>query len=143
MILKLFKVIWFFSLLAVSGVLFYVYASLPEVVRFEEGDGDMALPREAFFYIMLSVMAVFNLFVFVLPRLFTIAAPWNIVTWFYGLAILFNLFFVVTLSFTSLINSGERFDFSSIGVIIYGSLVLLAGWTLVWPVYLAVRRMRA
>lgn len=143
MILKMFKVIWFFSMVAVSGVLFYVYASLPEVISWGEGEGAVTLPRESFFYIMLSLMGVFNLLVFVLRKLFAVEDPWNIVTWFYGLAILFNLFFVVTLSFTSLINSGERFDFSRIGAIIYGSLLLLTAWTLAWPIYLGVRRMRA
>ena len=143
MILRIFKVIWFFSLLAVSGVLFYVYASLPEVVVMGEADGGMTIPRENFFYTILVLMTAFNLLVFVLRKLFSVEEQWNFVAWFYGLVILFNLFFLVTLSFTSLINSGERFDFARIGAIIYGSLFLLSAWTLVWPVYLALRRIRS
>jgi hypothetical protein len=143
MILKIFKVIWFFSLLAVSATLFYVYASLPEVVVMGEGEGDMTIPRENFFYTILVMMALFNLLVFVLRRLYPVDEEWNFVAWFYGLVILFNLFFLVTLSFTSLINSGERFDYPRIGTIIYGTLLLLSAWSLVWPVYLAVRRIRA
>jgi hypothetical protein len=141
MILKIFKVIWFFSLLSVTGVLFYVYASLPEVVVM--GEGGPTIPRENFFYTILVMMVAFNLLVFVLRRLYPVDETWNFVAWFYGLVILFNLFFLVTLSFTSLINSGERFDYPRIGTIIYGTLVLLSGWTLVWPVYLAVRRVRS
>lgn len=139
MILKIFKVIWFFSLLVTAGVLLYVYASLPEIVAL----GDSDIPREIYFYIMLSFLALFNLFVFVLRKIYSIEAPWNIVAWFYGLVILLNLFFLVTLSFTSLINSGEKFDYVRIGPIIYGSLLLLFGWSLVWPTYLVVRRIRS
>ena len=142
MILRIFKVVWFFSLIAVTGTLFYVYASLPEVVVMGEGEGDLTIPRENFFYTILLLMGLFNLLVFVFRRLHSVEAPWNIVAWFYGLVILFNLFFLVTLSFTSLINSGERFDYARIGTIIYGILFLLSVWTLVWPVYLALRRVR-
>src|SRR5689334_23358475 len=105
--------------------------------------GESGIPRETYFYIMLSFLALFNLFVFVLRKVYSIEAPWNIVAWFYGLVILLNLFFLVTLSFTSLINSGERFDYGRIGPIIYGSLLLLLGWSLVWPTYLVVRRIRS
>jgi hypothetical protein len=143
MLLRIFKVIWFFSLLAVTGVLFYVYASLPEVVVMGQQEGGMTIPRENFFYTILFLMTAFNLLVFVLRRLYSVDEQWNFVAWFYGLVIFFNLFFLVTLSFTSLINSGERFEFARIGTIIYGSLFLLSVWSLVWPVYLAVRRIRA
>jgi hypothetical protein len=143
MILKIFRVVWFFSLMVTTGVLLYVYASLPEIVEMGEGGERFTIPRESYFYVMLALMAVFNLLVFVLRRLYSVEEPWNIVAWFYGVVILLNLFFLVTLSFTSLINSGERFDYPRIGVIIYGTIALLSAWSLVWPAYVAMRRISA
>jgi len=54
-----------------------------------------------------------------------------------------NLFLIVAMSFTSLINSGEKFDYPRIGAIIYGSLLLLAAWSATWPVYRVLRKMRS
>jgi hypothetical protein len=140
MLLKIFRVVWFFSLMAATGVLLYVYASLPEVVLVGEAGEGFTIPRESYFYAMLSLMTVFNFLVFVLRRLFSAEEPWNIVAWFYGLVILLNMFFIITLSFASLINSGERFDYPRIGVIIYGIVALMCAWALAWPAYLAMRK---
>jgi hypothetical protein len=143
MVTKIFKVIWFFSLLATSGVLLYVYASLPEVVSLVDGVNPASIQREYFFYGVLILLAVFNLFVFILRKLYPIADEWNVVAWFYGLAVFLNLFLLVSLSFTSLINSGEKFDYPRIGVIIYGSVFLLAAWSISWPISLVFRRIRS
>jgi hypothetical protein len=143
LLLRILKVIWFFSLLATSGVLFYVYASLPETVSLIEGTEGASISREYFFYLALGLLAVFNFMVFILRRLYTVEEPWNVVAWFYGLVVFLNLFVLVSLSFTSLINSGERFDYPRIGVIIYGTLLLLAGWSVAWPISLVFRRIRA
>lgn len=143
MILRILKVIWFFSLLATSAVLFYVYASLPASVSFAEGEGGTGIQREHFFYIVLALLATFNLLVFVMRRLYAVEEEWNLVAWFYGLVVCLNLFLIVAMSFTSLINSGEKFDYPRIGAIIYGSLLLLAAWSATWPVYRVLRKMRS
>jgi hypothetical protein len=143
MLLRILKVIWFFSLLATSGVLFYVYASLPETVELMETVGDASISREYFFYLALGVLAIFNFMVFILRRLYAVDEPWNVVAWFYGLVVFLNLFMLVSLSFASLINSGERFDYPRIGVIIYGTLLLLGAWSIAWPISLVFRRIRA
>jgi predicted permease len=64
-------------------------------------------------------------------------------TWLHGLVITLNIFFIIGMSFISLYNSTERFDFSRIGFIIYGSVGLVAAWALSWPVYLTVKRLTA
>jgi hypothetical protein len=143
MLLRIFKVIWFFSLLATSAVLLYVYASLPSTVSLMEGAGGASIQREYFFYIALGLLATFNLLVFVMRRLHSVEEEWNVVAWFYGLVVCFNLFLVVSMSFASLINSGEKFDYPRIGFIIYSSLILLAAWSASWPLYRVVRRIRS
>ena len=134
MILKIAKVIWFFSLLACLGVMMYVYASLQESVVLMSEDGTYQLSRDAFFYITTSLVAVMNMLVFVVNRVYPQAQE-DFKAWFYGLTVVFNFFFIIGFSFVSLLNSGERFDFARIGVIIYGSVGLIVIWSLVWPVY--------
>lgn len=143
MILRIFKVVWFFSLMAASVVLFYVYASLPDPVLLVKGETDLSVSREIVFYAVLLPLSLFNLLVFVFRRLHFLDSQENFVSWFYGVVICFNLFFVVSVSFLSLYNSGERFDYQSIGLIIYGSIILLLAWSCAWPVYATYKRISA
>jgi hypothetical protein len=56
--------------------------------------------------------------------------------WFHGLLITINLFFVITMSLIGVYNSAEKFDYSRIGFVIYGSVGLILVWALAWPAYL-------
>ena len=139
MALKILKVIWVFSLLAVLGVFMYVYASLPETVVVNENPQNVTLSKETFFYIALTVIAMANALVFVVSSIY----PENEIdfkAWFYGMISCANLFFVIGLSFISLYNSGEKYDFGRLGVVIYGSVGLLLVWATSWPVYRALQR---
>lgn len=138
MTLKLFKAIWFLSMLAVLANLLYVYASLPEQVSLMEGGVvTYAIGREQFFYSAMVVIAIANVMVYLFSK--SIAPDENFRTWLHGLVITLNIFFIIGLSFISLYNSAEKFDFSRIGFIIYSSVVLVVIWSLSWPVY-SIRR---
>jgi hypothetical protein len=140
MVLKIFRVGWFFSLLSLLGIFMYVYAALPDpVIVFDDG-GEMTLRKEAVFYIFLFLMAIFNMLVYVFRRMFPTDEEQPFVSWFVGLVICLNIFFVVSLAFLSLYNSNEKFDYPRIGPIIYGSIGLLIVWTLSWPLWTIVRR---
>ncbi len=139
MILKIFKAVWFLSLLVTLAVFMYVYASLPEQVRISVGASDLLLSREAVFYLVLVVTALFNMMVFVFARLYAKGAD-TFLTWFFGLIISLNLFFVILLGFINLYNSNERFDYERLGALIYGSLGLVVLWTASWPVIVMVRK---
>jgi hypothetical protein len=143
MILKLFRVVWFFSILAVLGFFMYVYASLPDPVVVMEDPQRFTLSKELLFYIILATLAIFNMFVYVFRSLNKTPEGEGFVSWFYGLVICLNLFFIVAVSYLSLFNSGERFRYEEIGVIIYGSVVLMILWAFSWPVYLAGRKIFA
>jgi hypothetical protein len=130
--LKIFKVIWFFSLLAMVGVFMYVYASLPDPVTV--GEGSKVISKEGLFYMMLAILSLTNASVFAITRLFP-EKDHDFKAWFYGLVVCTNLFFVVGLAFVSLYNSTEKFDYPRIGFIIYGSLSLLIGWSISWPIF--------
>jgi hypothetical protein len=65
------------------------------------------------------------------------------VSWFYGLVISLNLFMIVAASYVSLFNSGERFEYERIGIIIYGAIGLMILWAASWPVYSIMRKLFA
>lgn len=140
MILKVFKVVWFLSLLGLFAVFFYVYASLPEIVTVQqEGAARLDISREGIFYGALAIISMVNALVFVVSRMYRVRNI-DFAAWFYGLVITLNVFFVIALSYLSLFNSGERFQYERLGVIIYGSIILILGWALAWPVLALVKR---
>jgi hypothetical protein len=133
MVLKVFKAVWFLSVLIVLTDLLYVYASLGEVVTVQEtGQGRIDLDRNTFFYIVMVILALSNALVYT-GKLFRYQEDFR--TWFYGLIISLNIFFVVAMSLVALYNSSEHFDYTRIGFVIYGSVVLVIGWAMSWPVY--------
>jgi hypothetical protein len=139
MALKILKVIWFFSLLGVMAIFMYVYASLPENVVVIENRETITLSRETVFYIALALIAIANALVFAVSRIYSEKES-DFKAWFNGLVACANLFFVIGLSFVSLYNSNEKYDFGRLGVIIYGSIGLLLVWAASWPLYQVVRR---
>jgi hypothetical protein len=134
MILKIIKAIWVLSMLIWLVVFLYVYASLPEEVMIREEGSRIVVSREVLFYMFLLTVVVVNGLVLVVARLF--AHQEDFLSWFYGQIICLNIFFVVVSNFLNLMNSGEHFKYERIGYVIYGSLFLVAGWAISWPVYL-------
>jgi hypothetical protein len=133
MALKVFRAVWFLSAMLVLVDLLYVYASLPEVVAVQEADGaQVLLDREMLFYVMLVLIAVCNVLVYLISRVYR--QQETLRAWFHGLVITLNIFFIIALSLVSLFNSQERFDYSRIGFVIYGSVGLVVLWALSWPV---------
>ena len=139
MILKIFKAVWFLSLLVWLLVFLYVYASLPEGIIFQEGESTLSVSRNGLFYTILLLLAIFNALVFIVSRLYPDRNEY-LKAWFYGLIIFLNLFLVVALQFLSLFNSQEKFDYGSIGVIIYGSIGMVVLWSSLWPLYFLTQR---
>jgi hypothetical protein len=134
MVVKIIKGVWFLSLLATTAVFLYVYASLPENILVREGEVPQFISRNGIFYITLIMLAVFNSFVIIISRLFSDQRDY-FKAWFYVLVIFLNLFIIVALQYLNLYNSGEKFNYGSIGLIIYGSIALLVLWSSLWPIY--------
>ena len=139
--LKIFRAVWFLSVLVALMHLLYVYASLQEsIVVQEEPGGSLVVSKEVFFYVAMAIMAITNTLVYVIARVFAGDVYIHFRTWFYGQVITLNIFFVIALSLIALYNSAEHFNYSEIGFIIYGSVILMTGWALSWPVYRIFRR---
>lgn len=139
MALKISRGVWFISILATLAALLYVYAGLPEnMVVLMEGNDLIYGSREAFFYITLAAMTIVNAFVFLIGSLYR--HDETLRTWFNVQVVILNIFFIVAIFLISAINSNERFDFDRIGFIVYGSVALIAFWTMVWPVIAILRK---
>jgi len=143
MILKVFRAVWFLSLLGVFANLMYVYAGLPEQVSVAEEGGATAyvMNKEALFYAALAFIAILNLLVYLFSKSLTPDEGFR--AWLHGLVITLNIFFVVAFSFIGLYNSAEVFDFTRIGAIIYGSVILVMVWAAAWPLYALGKRLFA
>ena len=139
MVVKIFKGVWFLSLLATLTIFMYVYASLPESILVREGEASQSISRDGLFYSTLALLAAFNTLIFIISRLYSGKNEY-FRAWFFGLVTLFNLFLVVALQFLNLYNSQERFDYESIGSIIYGSISLVVLWSSLWPAYYLLQR---
>lgn len=136
MILKIFRVVWFFSVLAVLGFFMYTYASLPDPLVVMDDQEQVIISKEVWFYAILFIVAIFNMFVYVFRSLNKSRPEGEaFVSWFYGLVICLNFFVIVAVSYVSLFNGGERFEYERIGFIIYGSIILMIAWAFAWPVY--------
>ena len=139
MAVKIFKFVWFFSLLATVAIFFYVYASLPQDVMVEDGNKSFTISREALFYTVMGIMGLINVLVFVVAKIFT-EEQTDFKSWFYGFVAVLNLFFVTVINFLGIFNSGDRYDYSNVGVLIYGSIGLIVLWSVSWPVYALSRK---
>lgn len=142
-ILKIFRVVWFFSILGVLGFFMYTYAALPDPIVVLDDVEQVRISKETWFYAILFLVGIFNMFVYVFRSLNRSRPEGEaFVSWFYGLVIFFNLFIIVSVSYVSLFNGGERFEYQRIGVIIYGSIGLMIAWAFAWPVYLLFSKKR-
>jgi hypothetical protein len=140
MILKIFKAVWFFSLLALLTSFLFIYASVPEQVIIHESSGTRTISREALFYSSIALFSVCNVTVFIISSLYKSRDAEDFLCWIHGLLVSLNIFFIIALNFINLYNSNEKFNFGSIGYVIYGSVVLVILWTVAWPVYTIFRK---
>lgn len=134
MALKVLKGVWFLSMLTALVALLYVYAGLPqEVIVQEEAGTKFTVSNEAFFYVVMFLMAISNALVYGVSKVYK--KNEDLRTWFYGLVTTLNIFFIIGMNMISLYNSNERYDYSRIDFIIYGSVGLIVVWVISWPLY--------
>ena len=140
MVLKIFKAVWFLSVLVTLATLLYNYASLPDsVVVMDDGIAPFRVSRDAFFYNMAGIIGLVNVMVYVVSRFYKSNIDFR--TWFHGLVIAINLFFVIALNFIVLFNSSDRFDYKRIEFIIYGSIGLFLVWAIGWPFFVLYKKL--
>jgi hypothetical protein len=142
MVLKVFKALWFLSVLAVLVNLLFVYASLPEdVILQDEATGKVLAKREFLFYAATLAIIFVNALVYLISKLFY--TDEDLRAWFHGLIMTINFFFIVAMNLVQTYNSAEYFDYSKIAFVIYGSVILMILWASSWPLYLLYRKLFA
>ncbi|MEX2233692.1 MAG: hypothetical protein WD824_16120 [Cyclobacteriaceae bacterium] len=136
MTLKLFKAMWFLSVLVVLVNLLFVYASLPEEVIVREER--VSVSKEWLFYILMISIVLINLLVY----LFKMMAQdeENLRSWFHGLIIAINIFLIISMQALNVYNSNEMFDHNRVNFFLTGSLGLIVLWAALWPLYLVFQK---
>ena len=137
---KIFKFVWLISFMAVSIVLFYVYSGLPEMVVYS-GDESTSLEyigKDTFFYFFLIVIGLLNILLYAISdKMLSKSGNYrklsSLIAWKFGLGIVVNIFLTISMVFISIFNSGERFDYSNFGYLVYFSLALVVLWVISLP----------
>lgn len=139
---RVFRSVWFLSVVAVLATMLYQYASWPEEVVIGQGNVNfITLSRDGFFYAVMAVLAFVNVTVYVVKSQAKNAD--GFVAWFYGFIAVINFFLIIALGFISLFNSSEDYRFGEIGFIIYGSLFLIGMWLVGGLVYWFTQKKRS
>ncbi len=137
---RILKMIWLVSFVGATVVLFYVYSSLPDMVAYsgDEVTSFEYIDRELFFYFFLIVLALLNILLYSIS-----ARKWirssstqkinRLTSWKFGLGVVVNIFLVISMVFVSIFNSGEKFDYSNFGYLVYFSLALVILWVISLP----------
>ena len=133
MTLKLFRAVWFLSVLVVLINLLYVYASLPELVTVQE-DAPVSVDRESLFYLLMVAIVAINVLVYFFKMMYQDAE--NLRSWFHGLIVTINIFLIISMQALNVYNSTEIFDHSLVEFYVSGSLGLIILWAAFWPLYL-------
>ena len=136
---KILKAVWFLSLIITMVMLLYSYASMPDTIVLLEEGVVQSISRSGLFYAALAIIGLTNALVFVVVRLVS-EKEYLFRPWFYLLVAFLNLFMVVSLQFFSLYNSAEKFDYDSIGFIIYGSISMVIVWAALWPLKMIIQK---
>ena len=134
MVLKIFKAIWFLSVLALFARLLFAYAGWQDELVIQEDAGErLLIGKEALFYALTITIVLINVVVYIFGRLFMNQEQLR--TWIHLLITSINIFFIVAISLIGVYNSYEKFDYQSINFIVYGSIGLIVLVALAWPVY--------
>jgi hypothetical protein len=132
--LKMFKAMWFLSVVVVLANLLFVYANLPEQIIVMDDPGNQVLSKEWLFYSIMIAILLINVMVYLFKRMFPDAEPLR--AWFHGLVITINIFIIIAMQALNVYNGFEKYDHNRMEIFISGSLGLVIVWSLIWPLYL-------
>ncbi|HNP16801.1 MAG TPA: hypothetical protein PKL31_00095 [Fulvivirga sp.] len=136
---KLIKAFWFVTLLITMAVLLYTYASFAEaqIVNIQDNVGNIS--RESFFYLSLVIITLSNFTLYIVAR--KLKDRENKIAefvygWLMSFAVVLNFFFMISMSFVQVNNSGEMYDFTYLGYLIFIALGFIVLWVLALPIFL-------
>jgi|GEM_PF-2701079 len=120
------------SIFVLAAVLLFAYANLPDqvlVLMSETGEPLQYIPKNLFFYAMLSASAVINIALIYLARLVKSSQHFKSMKgWIWILVMMVNMFLMISITFISILNGEENFDYSNFGYLVYVGLGFLVLW---------------
>ena len=132
---KVLRALGLISMIVVGIIFLFDYANYPEQVLLtmdSNGDPLLYLSKNSTFYSFLGIMAIVNISLILLSQL--VGRNRNLTKiyrpWIWSLAVLINVFFIISITFISILNSRENFNYSNFGYLIYVSLLLLFLWAI-------------
>jgi hypothetical protein len=135
MALRIFRAVWFLSVVAVLARLLFSYAGWQEELVVQEQAGEQLLMnKEALFYLLVGVLAIVNVVVYIFGKIYSKRE--DVRCWIHALVTSINVFFITAISIIGVYNSYEKFDYTSVNFIVYGSIGLIVVVAAAWPVYL-------
>ncbi|MFT7034331.1 MAG: hypothetical protein ACJA2S_002845 [Cyclobacteriaceae bacterium] len=148
---RVFKLVSRITIIIFIGMLLYVYAYLPEVVKLYIDDNDVAIiavGKEQFFYGCLGIFVVCTLILSYLKKSLQAIPLTNskdsiseakkegLQSWAHSLSVVLYLFFTATIAFIGMYHNSEHFNISNFAFLIYIGPVLLLGWIFYLPILL-------
>jgi hypothetical protein len=134
MVLRIFRAVWFMSVMGVFVRLLFGYAGWQDELVIRETAGErLLISKEVLFYVAVGVIVIVNVVVYIFGKIYKNQEDLRI--WIHSLVTAINLFFIVGISLIGVYNSYEKFDYSRIDFIIYGSVGLILLVALAWPLY--------
>lgn len=135
---KLINLGWILSIIAFLAVLLFNYAYLQDPVSvYKSGVENIFISRENFFYSGLGIFLFTNIVCISFSRLIGIkgiirqaAFKSNLLIWFNGLALIINVFFILTAFFVSALNNAEFIAADRFYLLVYPMLALMTIWML-------------
>lgn len=123
------KILKILSALLFLGTLLYVYSLLPVMVNIYPDAMGWELHKEYFFYGILIVFIIINVFLLFIERMITpIITSDEVLSWVRGLAFVVNIYISLLIGYVGVINNQGSFQPSSYIYLNYLGPILIFAW---------------
>ncbi len=109
--------------------LLFVYSFLPVMVNLNPEDSGWLVHKEYFFYSILTVFILLNIFLLILEKILNgFISNEEIRAWIKGLAFVLNLYLSFIIGYIGVMNNAGHFQNGSYSYLNFLGPILVAGW---------------
>ncbi|MEQ8470437.1 MAG: hypothetical protein RIC35_04595 [Marinoscillum sp.] len=117
------------SIILFLAILLLVYAYSPVMVNLFEGNSDLQLNRETFFYFGITVFVVINIVLLAFQKLFEKNIRNDEVrSWVRGLGFVINIYLTLIVGFIGVLNNGAHLSAAGFAYLNYLGPFLIFSW---------------
>ncbi|WP_258104612.1 hypothetical protein [Marinoscillum sp. MHG1-6] len=129
--IKAINVLKVISSIVFLATLLFVYALLPVMVNINPEETGWSLHKEYFFYGMMIICVVVNIFSYTVERmLFPVISSDEIKSWIKGFSVVLNLYLAFLVGYVGVMNNPQHFEAGAYGYLNYLGPLLIFGWTI-------------